>query len=156
MNIGSNNKLSVSTVIMENKMQKSFMIHPIGWICKKENSITIEIDPRYEDALLGLETFSHILVLYWFHEHDDAANRGILQVHPRKNPKNPLTGVFATHAPVRPNLIAVSTCKIESIDGTKIRIDDIDARNGSPVVDIKCYVPEKRAFTNLRLPDWIK
>ena len=137
-------------------MQNTYHIHPIGWIRKKESSIFIEIDPLYEDAVLGLESFSHILVLYWFHEHDDAENRSILQVHPRKNPKNPLTGVFATHAPVRPNLIAITTCKIESIEGNIIRIDDIDARDGSPVVDIKCYVPEKKAITDLRLPDWIK
>jgi tRNA-Thr(GGU) m(6)t(6)A37 methyltransferase TsaA len=137
-------------------MQHTFRIYPIGWIHKTEKSITLDIDPLYADALLGLEAFSHILVFYWFHEHDDAENRSILQVHPRRNPENPLTGVFATHAPVRPNLIAVSTCRIESIDGTTIRIDDIDARNGSPVVDLKCYVPEKRAFASLRLPDWIK
>lgn len=137
-------------------MNDTFQIHPIGWIGKKESTINIEIDPRYKDALLGMEGFSHILVLYWFHENDDSENRNILQVRPRRNPENPLTGVFATHAPVRPNLIAVSTCKIESIDGTIIRIDDIDARDGSPVVDIKCYVPEKRAFTNLKMPGWIK
>lgn len=137
-------------------MNDTFQVHPIGWIRIKKSGINIEIDPQYKDALLGMEGFSHIQVLYWFHKNDDSENRGILQVRPRRNPKNPLTGVFATHAPVRPNLIAVSTCKIESIDGNIIRIDDIDARDGSPVVDIKCYVPEKRAFTNLKLPDWIK
>ena len=137
-------------------MKKEFLMHPIGCIRKKESSTFIEIDPQYKDALLGLEGFSHIQVLYWFHENDDSENRNILQVRPRRNPKNPLTGVFATHAPVRPNLIAVSTCKIESIDGTIIRIDDIDARDGSPVVDIKCYIPEKRSFADLKMPEWIK
>ena len=137
-------------------MQNTFLVHPIGWIHKAQNNITIDIDPLYGDALLGLESFSHIQVLYWFHEHDDAENRSILQVHPRKNPQNPLTGVFATHAPVRPNLIAVSTCKIKSIDGASIRIDDIDARDGSPVVDIKCYIPEKRSFDDLKMPEWVK
>ena len=136
-------------------MKNEFVIQPVGWVRKKADGVTLEIEPRYEKALLGLEAFSHILVLYWFHEHDDAENRGILQVHPRKNPKNPLTGVFATHAPVRPNLIAVSTCKIESIDNTVIRIDDIDARDGSPVVDIKCYIPEKRSFRELKMPKWV-
>ena len=137
-------------------MKNTFQLHPIGWIRKKQNSITIEIDPAYSDALLGMDDFSHILVLYWFHENDDPESRNTLQVRPRKNPQNPLTGVFATHAPVRPNLIAVSPCRVESIANNIIEIDDIDARDGSPVVDIKCYVPEKRAFTNLRLPDWIK
>ena len=136
-------------------MKEEFIIQTVGWIRKKESSINIKIDPQYKDALLGMEGFSHIQVLYWFHENDDSENRSILQVRPRRNPKNPLTGVFATHAPVRPNLIAVSTCKIESIDGTIIRIDDIDARDGSPVVDIKCYIPEKRSFADLKMPEWI-
>jgi tRNA-Thr(GGU) m(6)t(6)A37 methyltransferase TsaA len=136
-------------------MNNAFLIHPIGWIHKKDSGITINIAPPYVDALLGLEAFSHILVLYWFHENDDAANRRILQVRPRKNPQNPLTGVFATHSPVRPNLIAVSTCRIESIDGSTITIDDIDARDGSPVVDIKCYIPEKRSFADLKMPTWV-
>ena len=136
-------------------MKKEFLIQTVGWVRKKGGSICIEIEPRYADALLGLESFSHILVLYWFHENDDSENRDILQVRPRKNPQNPLTGVFATHAPVRPNLIAVSTCRIESIDGTTIRIDDIDALDKSPVVDIKSYIPAKRSFSDLKMPDWV-
>ncbi len=134
-------------------MKQELLLHPVGWIRKKQNNITIEIDPTYSDALLGMDGFSHILVLYWFHENDDPENRNTLQVHPRKNPQNPLTGVFATHAPVRPNLIAVSPCKIESIRGNTIWIDNIDARDGSPVVDMKWYRPEKKAIENLKLPD---
>ena len=141
-------------IYLENKMKNTFQVHPVGWILKKESGISIEIEPEYSDALLGLEAFSHILVVYWFHENDGPENRNILRVHPRKNPQNPLTGVFATHAPVRPNLIAVSPCKIESIRGNTIWIDDIDARDGSPVLDIKCYLPEKKAIKDLKLPDW--
>ena len=84
-------------------MQNTFLVHPIGWIHKAENNITIDIDPLYGDALLGLESFSHIQVLYWFHEHDDAENRSILQVHPRKNPQNPLTGKYAKISRMIPN-----------------------------------------------------
>ena len=84
-----------------------------------------------------------------------AENRRILQVHPRRNPKNPLTGVFATRSPVRPNLIAMSTCRIESIQGTAIKIDDIDARDGTPVIDIKCYIPPDESLKNVHLPDWV-
>lgn len=137
-------------------MKKKMVIQPIGQIRKRDGGTFIDIESRYADALLGMESFSHIQVLYWFHENDDADNRSILQVRPRKNPQNPLTGVFATHAPVRPNLIAVSICRIESVDGATIRVDDIDAHDRSPVVDIKCYVPEKRDFATLKLPSWIK
>ena len=136
-------------------MKKQLIVHPIGWVYKTKDGICIEIESRYSDALLGLESFSHILVLYWFHENDNEKDRNILQVRPRRNPRNPLTGVFATHAPVRPNLIAVSTCRIKSIDNKTIWVDDIDARDRSPVVDIKCYIPEKRSFSDVKMPEWV-
>jgi tRNA (Thr-GGU) A37 N-methylase len=60
-----------------------------------------------------------------------------LQVHPRGDPSNPLCGVFATRAPVRPNLIALSRCRVLSVQGSVIEIDDIDAMPDTPVLDIK-------------------
>jgi len=79
----------------------------------------------------------------------------VLQVNPRKDKRNPLTGVFATHSPMRPNLIALTLCKILDLDGTTIKIEEIDAIDGSPVIDIKCYIPSTRSFTDLNLPDWV-
>jgi tRNA-Thr(GGU) m(6)t(6)A37 methyltransferase TsaA len=133
----------------------SFQMHPIGWIRKAGNDVRIDIDPAFRDGLLGLEGFSHIIVCYWFHENDNPDDRRRLQVHPMKNPSNPLTGVFATHAPVRPNLIAMSTCRVISVHGTMIRIDAIDARNGTPVIDIKCYIPDKLKPSEISVPDWV-
>ena len=63
--------------------------------------------------------------------------RAILQVHPRRDPSNPLRGVFATRAPVRPNLIALSRCRVLSVQGNVIEVDGIDAFPDSPVLDIK-------------------
>jgi len=123
------------------ELEPSYQIYPVGRVIKGENDTVLEIFPEFTDALLGLETFSHIIVLYWFHENDNPENRRILQVHPRRNQKNPLTGVFATHAPVRPNLIAMTTCRIESIENCTIKIDHIDACDNTPVIDIKCYIP---------------
>ena len=136
-------------------MSDSFQVHPIGWIRKTENAVRIDIDPAFQDGLLGLEGFSHIIVCYWFHENDNPDDRRRLQVHPRKNPSNPLTGVFATHAPVRPNLLGISTCRVISVTETTIHIDAIDARNDTPVIDIKCYIPDKLDPSEIRLPDWI-
>ena len=135
-------------------MKEHFKVFPIGVVRKNEGDIRIEIDRKYIDALLGLEGFSHINVFYWFHENDTPEKRGVLQVNPRKDKNNPLTGVFATHSPMRPNLIAFTLCKIISINGHTIIIDDIDARDGSPVIDIKCYIPSDRSFSELRLPGW--
>jgi len=136
-------------------MQSSFYLNPVGMVRKTDEKTWIEIFDEYADALLGLDGFSHIYVLYWFHENDGAEKRRTLQVHPRKDPANPLTGVFATHSPVRPNLIALTLCRIESISGNIIQIQEIDAIDGSPVIDIKCYIPGATAGADVRLPDWV-
>ncbi len=136
-------------------MAAEYKIFPVGFIHKNNGNVRIEIDEKYADALLGLDGFSHINVFYWFHKNDTPENREVLRVHPRRDPNNPLTGVFATHSPRRPNLIAFTLCKILSIRGNTIEIDDIDALDGSPVIDIKCYIPSKRSFSDLRLPDWV-
>ncbi|MES0447110.1 MAG: tRNA (N6-threonylcarbamoyladenosine(37)-N6)-methyltransferase TrmO, partial [Desulfobacterales bacterium] len=137
------------------KMKDRFDIFPVGVIKKQGETVWIEIYEKYNDALIGLDGFSHLTVCYWFHENDTPEKRNVLQVHPRSNKKNPLTGVFATHSPLRPNLIAISICKILSIDGNSIRIDKIDAFEGSPVIDIKCFIPSKVSESDIRLPDWV-
>ena len=134
-------------------MSRSFKLKPVGIIKKNDGKIRIKIFDEYSDALLGLDGFSHIYVLYWFHENDAPEKRRILQVHPRGNRNNPLTGVFATHSPLRPNLVALALCKITAINGNQIEIEDIDALDGSPVIDIKCYIPD--SVPNVRLPDWV-
>ena len=135
-------------------MTDNFQIFPVGFIRKQDDNVLIEIDKKYNEALLGLEQFSHINVLYWFHQNDTPEKRSTLQVHPCKNKKNPLTGVFATHSPLRPNLIAMSLCKILSIEGTTIKIDKIDAFDGSPVIDIKCFFPNKLSLPDVIVPNW--
>ena len=136
-------------------MEERFYIFPVGVIKKQNKNVWIEIDEKYNAALLGLDEFSHMTVCYWFHKNDTPDKRNVMQVHPRGNKKNPLTGVFATHSPLRPNLIAISICKILSIDGNTIRIDKIDAFDGSPVIDIKCFIPSSVSKSEINLPDWV-
>lgn len=95
----------------------------------------IVLDPQVTDGLLGLEPGSDILVLAYFHQ----ADRDVLQVHPRGNPDNPLRGVFATRSPARPNPIAVTSARIERIDGNVLHVVGLDALDGTPVLDIKSY-----------------
>jgi len=136
-------------------MTDAYTIYPIGVIRKTEEAAWIEIFANYRDALLGLEGFSHVHVLFWFHENDTPDLRRTLQVHPRKDSDNPLTGVFATHSPVRPNLIGLTRCRITRIEGSRIAIDAIDAHDGSPVIDIKCFIPDAQPLTEVRLPKWV-
>jgi len=127
----------------------------VGVIKKQSDEVRIEIYEKYRDALLGMDDFSHITVCYWFHENDTPEKRKTMQVHPRKNKQNPLRGVFATHSPLRPNLIALSVCKILSIKDTTIFIEKIDALDGSPVIDIKCFIPSSALVSEIKLPDWV-
>ncbi len=134
-----------------------FKIYPIG-IIKKNDINKIVIYPDYKQALLMLDHFSHIIVLYWFHKNDIPEKRDILKVHPKRHKGAPLSGVFATCSPVRPNLIGLSVCEIISIKDNIIEISDIDAFNDTPVIDIKPYIPRNHiiAESRLRIPQWMK
>ena len=136
-------------------MSESFQVFPVGVVRKRQAACWIEIFAPYADALLGLAGFSHIQVLFWFHKNDTAQRRKTLRVHPRKDKNNPLSGVFATHSPLRPNPIGLTLCKIKSIEDLKIKIEDIDAFDETPVIDIKCYIPSSVAESTIRLPDWV-
>ncbi len=136
-------------------MPQTFQIFPVGVVRKTEEATWMEIFDAYSDALLGLEGFSHIYVAFWFHENDEAEKRKVLRVHPRKDKNNPLSGVFATHSPLRPNLIGLTICKIKSIKARRIEIEDIDAFDGTPVIDIKCYIPGSVAESDIYLPAWV-
>ena len=130
---------SMSRVFCESDVgeTKELKIYPIGKVMKTDGRTFIVTDKKFEAGLLGMDRLSSIMVIYWFDRNDTQEKRSILQVYPRGNMNNPLTGVFATHSPVRPNLIGVSRCKIISVKGNIIEIDDIDAFDGSPVLDLK-------------------
>jgi len=117
--------------------ETQFIIHPIGKVVKSDDKTMIILDEKYQPGLSGLEKHSHVTVVYWFDRNDTPENRAVLQVHPRGDKQLPLTGVFATHSPFRPNLIAISKCNIISIDENVIEIEDIDAWDGTPVLDLK-------------------
>jgi len=119
------------------KTVKSYTVYPIGWVRKSEGRTTIVVDKKYQDGLLGLEKYSEVWVLYWFDRNDTPQKRSILQVHPQGNKNNPIRGVFATHSPVRPNLIAMTRCKIISVQDNVIEIESIDAFPDTPVIDLK-------------------
>lgn len=121
----------------DHAMTPSYEVRPIGWVRKVDGRTLIEVYEQYRPALLGVDDLEAIWVLYWFDRNDTPEKRSILQVHPRRNPENPLRGVFATRAPVRPNLIALSRCRVLSVRGNLIEIDAIDAFPDTPVLDIK-------------------
>ena len=96
---------------------------------------TVEIDPRFSDGLKELEGFSHL----WLVAHLHAANSVTLRVTTLRG--EPPTGIFATRGPFRPNPIGLSLVRLVRVEGSVLHIEDIDLLDGTPVLDIKPYVP---------------
>jgi tRNA-Thr(GGU) m(6)t(6)A37 methyltransferase TsaA len=134
----------------------SFRLTPIGYIKKEEDKAHLEVLPQFAPALLGLEGFTHLWVLYWFHENDRPAARAVLQVHPCRDLANPLTGVFACRAPERPNPLGLTACRILKITGNLLEVAGLDARDGSPIVDLKPYIPQGDSIPEAATPEWLK
>ncbi len=153
----ANDTTMEAETVNEKENETFFKLYPVGVVERQGKSVKLRIHDKYRDALKGLDSFSHAIVLYWFDRNDMSEKRSILQVHPRGNKKNPPTGVFACRAPVRPNLIALSLCKILAIKGEVLSIDKIDALDGSPILDIKPHIPSIDCETKgVRIPDWLK
>jgi tRNA-Thr(GGU) m(6)t(6)A37 methyltransferase TsaA len=104
----------------------------------------LEIEPQFAKALLGLEVGHELIVITWLHQ----ADRSVLRNHPRGDESRPLTGVFYTRSPARPNPLGLHPVNVREIDrpspdgsgatsGTRIKIGPIEVFDGTPVVDIK-------------------
>ena len=93
----------------------------------------LEVRPELAQALSGISTGDELLVITWLHQ----ADRGVLEVHPRNDLEAPLTGVFATRSPDRPNPLGIHRVTVREVSGTRLRIGPIEAIDGTPVVDIK-------------------
>ena len=145
----------VETDETQQQQSTTFTVQSIGFVTKAEGRTLIVIDKKYQPGLLGLDGFSHVYVFWWFHRNDTPDARAVLQLHPRYNRKNPLTGVFATRSPRRPNLIALSLCKIVSVEESLVEVENIDAFADTPVLDMKPFIPWYDSAPEARLPDWL-
>jgi tRNA-Thr(GGU) m(6)t(6)A37 methyltransferase TsaA len=113
----------------------------------------IELDGFGADALLALEEFSHVEVLFVFDRVDpDAVCRGAR--HPRGRDDWPLVGIFAQRAKDRPNRIGSTVCEIVRVDGAAVEVRGLDAVDGTPVLDLKPYLPDFAPRGAVRQPSW--
>jgi len=135
---------------------QKFTMEPIGKVQKADNRTLIVLEEKYAPGLLGLDQWSHVQVIWWFDKNDTPQKRAQLQVHPRGDRENPLTGVFACRAPVRPNLIALSLCKMVSVKDNVVEVESIDAFEGTPVLDLKPFAPGVDSASGVRVPDWAR
>ena len=132
----------------------SYRLAPVGRVEIKDGAATIRLLDTFADGLLGLEQWSHVQVFYWFDKNDTPDKRKVLRVHPRGNRENPLTGVFACRSPFRPNLIGLTVCRIVGVEGCIVRLDAIDAFDGTPVLDLKPFTPADAPSQGVKVPDW--
>ena len=93
----------------------------------------LEIDQAFADGLRGINVGDELIVIAWL----DRADRNVLQTHPRSDPRNPLTGVFATRSPDWPNPLGLHTVTVRAMDGHRLRVGPIELIDGTPVVDLK-------------------
>jgi len=114
----------------------------------------IVVDSSLTEALDGLEEFSHIIVLYWMHQ---LATTGEppTKVRPRGRRELPLVGLFATRSPHRPNPVGKATVRLLQRQGNILRVQGLDAIDGTPVIDIKPYIPGYDSAPDAKVPPWI-
>jgi tRNA-Thr(GGU) m(6)t(6)A37 methyltransferase TsaA len=125
----------------------AYQVTPIGWV---ESPLTdrasapkqgdegapdawLVFAPAVAEGLRGLEPGAAVLVLTWL----DRGDRDVLTVHPRGDLSRPATGVFATRSPDRPNPVGLHRVTIVEVDGRRMRVRDLEALDGTPIVDVK-------------------
>ena len=128
-------------------MKANFEVVPIGWV---ESPLTdraqaprqgdegapaawLAFDPRVAEALRDLRPGTEIIVLTWL----DRADRSVLVTRPRDDPGNPLTGVFSTRSPDRPNPVGLHRVPVIAVDGLRVQVGELEALDGTPVIDVK-------------------
>jgi tRNA-Thr(GGU) m(6)t(6)A37 methyltransferase TsaA len=131
-----------------NGMNIDYSLRPVGFVrsrlvvkedAPKQGSegapeAWVEIDPAFGEALDGIAAGQEVILLTWLHQ----GHRQVLQVHPRDDPDRPLTGVFATRSPDRPNPIGLHRVRVlEIVETMRLRVQPLEAVDGTPVLDIK-------------------
>ncbi|MFW6038331.1 MAG: tRNA (N6-threonylcarbamoyladenosine(37)-N6)-methyltransferase TrmO [Candidatus Saliniplasma sp.] len=145
---------------MKESSKRKFEVVEVG---KVENDFLEEVPDDYHDktskiivrdeftdSLLGIEENSHISVLCWL----DRSDRSIQRVHPMADKSNPLTGVFSTRSPVRPNPISYTVCELIERVKNVLHVKGLDMLDATPVIDIKSYTT-KYNIESPCFPDWV-
>jgi tRNA (adenine37-N6)-methyltransferase len=143
---------------------ENIILFPIGSVrngmfkkvdCDWEKVISkIVLKPEYSGGLLGLDAFSHAIILTWLHEAHFEAGRH-LQRRPQGRDDMPVVGIFSQRAKDRPNPIGMTAVKIKAVGSDWIEVQGLDAINGTPVLDIKPYYPCYDRPEGVSVPAWV-
>lgn len=125
---------------------------PEGW---EHVESRIVLRPELAPALLGLADYSHIYVLFWLHRIPPHLRGTRLQLHPRDRQDLPLQGLFATRTQLRPNPLGLTVVRLLSVRANVLRVLGLDAIDGTPVLDLKPYIPYYDAVAGARQPRWM-
>ncbi len=123
-----------------------------GW---QEVTSEIVFDQGLEQSLEGLEDFSHIIVIYWMHRTTTWVQPPG-KIHPRGRVDLPLVGTFATRSPHRPNPLGQCVAQLLERRGNVLIVSGLDALDGTPVLDIKPFMPPLDSPLEVRLPPWVE
>jgi len=113
----------------------------------------LRIAPAFAAGLAGIDGFSHLIALTWLHL-AAAEPREALAIRPGGDPQLPLTGVFALRVGGRPNPIGVSVVRLLGVAGAEVRVRGLDAVDGTPLLDLKPYLPPYDSVPEALLPGW--
>lgn len=113
----------------------------------------IIVNKRYSNGLIGLNEFSHIIVVFYMHKATFSLSKHLVR-RPQERQDMPLLGIFAQRAKHRPNPIGVSSVELLGINSNRIQVKGLDAINGTPILDIKPYFPMD-SKDDVRTPDWV-
>lgn len=121
-----------------------------------KEKVFIELDSsRFTaESLLGLETFSHVEVLFYMHGVNPEKIESVAR-HPRGNLNWPRIGIFSQRGKNRPNQIGTTVCRVLKVDGTRLYLEGLDAIDGTPVLDIKPWVVELGPRGEVCQPSWM-
>lgn len=132
------------------------ILRAIGKVSPSANGFVIQLESRYAQGLIGLDDFSHALVLWWASEGDSDALRDTL-IYQKPYTNNPAdVGVFGSRSPSRPNPIGLSVIRVIQVDQVNACVTTpyIDAAPDTPIIDIKPYFPASDRVNSAEMPAW--
>jgi tRNA-Thr(GGU) m(6)t(6)A37 methyltransferase TsaA len=126
---------------------------PDGW---DNVECDVVLRPELEPMLLNLSDYTHVIVVFWPHQVPDDVRGSKPQLHPRDDPQYPLMGILATRSQIRPNPVLTSPVRLLGVKGNVLRVLGLDAIDGTPVLDIKPYLPHYDSLPGASVPDWVR
>ena len=145
------------------RLMEPLNIVPVGMVANGERDPArvdwagVESEIRLREglgeALLGLDGYSHVIVVGWLHRVPEEL-RQRLRAHPAGDERLPLRGALALRGGARPNPLSVTVCRLLGVDGDTLRVRGLDLVDGTPVLDVKPYVPFYDTLPDASIPEW--